>query len=254
MTDDISEERKKLIYRARLSEHCERYEDMVEDMKSVALNFSPMDVEERNLMSVGYKNVVGQRRTALRTFKYLADHQPSSQIDEYITRVEEELDKRCNEILCQILSQEFIEKCERAEDRVFYLKMKGDYYRYMAEYKKGEEKKDVSEKSLIEYNKALEEAEVLNSTDTIKLGLALNFSVFYYEIISDHHKAIELAQKALDDARNNIDQMEDADYKDATLILQLLSDNLNLWKNDIGDPVDEVNGDVKVPENDVDET
>ena len=109
--------------------------------------------------------------------------------------------------------------------------MKGDYYRYMAEYKKGEEKKDVSEKSLIEYNKALEEAEVLNSTDTIKLGLALNFSVFYYEIISDHHKAIELAQKALDDARNNIDQMEDADYKDATLILQLLSDNLNLWKN-----------------------
>lgn len=102
MTDDISEERKKLIYRARLSEHCERYEDMVEDMKSVALNFSPMDVEERNLMSVGYKNVVGQRRTALRTFKYLADHQPSSQIDEYITRVEEELDKRCNEILCQV--------------------------------------------------------------------------------------------------------------------------------------------------------
>ena len=98
MTDDVSEERKKLIYRARLSEHCERYEDMVEDMKSVALNFSPMDVEERNLMSVGYKNVVGQRRTALRTFKYLREHQSNTQIEEYITRVEKELDERCNEI------------------------------------------------------------------------------------------------------------------------------------------------------------
>ena len=104
MTDDVSEERKKLIYRARLSEHCERYEDMVEDMKSVALNFSPMDMEERNLMSVGYKNVVGQRRTALRTFKYLAEHQPSTQIEEYIAKVEAELDKRCNEILCQVSS------------------------------------------------------------------------------------------------------------------------------------------------------
>ena len=108
--------------------------------------------------------------------------------------------------------------------------MKGDYYRYMAEYKKEEERKEVSDNSLIEYTKALEEAEMLNSTDTIKLGLALNFSVFYYEIISDHRKAIELAQKALDEAKNNIDQMEETDYKDATLILQLLSDNLNLWK------------------------
>ena len=108
--------------------------------------------------------------------------------------------------------------------------MKGDYYRYMAEYKKQEEKKDVSQKSLIEYNKALDEAEVLNPTDTIKLGLALNFSVFYYEIMSDHRKAIELAQKALDDAKNNSYQMEEVDDKDASLILQLLSDNLSLWK------------------------
>ena len=104
MSEEAFEDKKRLIYQARLSEHCERYDDMVEAMKQVALKYAPLDVEERNLMSVGYKNVVGQRRTALRTFKYIYENAGSSDVllFDYIKKVEEELDEKCNEILCDV--------------------------------------------------------------------------------------------------------------------------------------------------------
>ena len=109
--------------------------------------------------------------------------------------------------------------------------MRGDYYRYMAEYKKGEEQDSVAKNSFKAYEDALEASSALEHTDTIKLGLALNFSVFYYEIMREHKKACELAKKSFDDAVANIDKLQEADYKDATLILQLLRDNLSLWMN-----------------------
>ncbi|KAI6654246.1 14-3-3 protein 8 isoform X2 [Oopsacas minuta] len=254
MSEEAIEERQRLVYQARLSEHCERYDDMVEAMKCIALKFSPMEIEERNLMSVGYKNVVGQRRTALRTFRHMLEMDPGSpQIIEYIKRVEYELDERCNEIISDILSDEFINtKCVNTKDKVFYLKMKGDYYRYMAEYKKDEARDSVAQNSLKAYNEALDKSIELEHTDTIKLGLALNFSVFYYEIMKKQSMAIDLAKKSFDEALASIDQLQDSEYKDATLILQLLRDNLTLWNNEIGEPADEVNGDPPA-ENDVDE-
>ena len=129
------------------------------------------------------------------------------------------------------MSTDFIEtKCEKPEDKVFYLKMKGDYYRYMAEYKQGEEHTSVARNSLEYYESALEASSCLLSTDTIKLGLVLNFSVFFYEILKQHNKACKLAKKSFDEAVANIDQLQEGDYKDATLILQLLRDNLSLWQ------------------------
>ena len=103
MSEEDIEDRKRLVYQARLSEHCERYDDMVEAMKQVAQKYFPLDVDERNLMSVGYKNVVGQRRSALLTFNHLYQNAPDDQhISEYIKRVEDELDEKCHEILCDV--------------------------------------------------------------------------------------------------------------------------------------------------------
>ena len=102
MSEEATEHRKKLIYQARLSEHCERYDDMVEAMKQVVLKYSPLSVEERNLMSVGYKNVVGQRRSALRTFKYMNENSPDPLLEDYIQKIEEELNEKCNEIVTQV--------------------------------------------------------------------------------------------------------------------------------------------------------
>ena len=65
-------------------------------------------------------------------------------------------------------------------------------------------------------------------THPIRLGLALNFSVFYYEIMNDPSKACELAKKAFDDAIAELDSLKEDSYKDSTLIMQLLRDNLTV--------------------------
>jgi len=84
-------------------------------------------------------------------------------------------------------------------------------------------------KAFESYQLALNDGKDLPATDPILLGLALNFSVFYYEIMNDKDKACEMAKKYFDAAIPLIEKLEGEEYKDTTLILQLLRDNLSLW-------------------------
>jgi hypothetical protein len=77
-----------------------------------------------------------------------------------------------------------------------------------------------------------DDEEGLPPTHPIRLGLALNYSVFFYEILGSPDKACELAKTAFDDAIAELDQLHEESYKDATLIMQLLRDNLTLWTSD----------------------
>ena len=114
---------------------------------------------------------------------------------------------------------------------------KGDYYRYQAEFSKDSDRKAAAENSLTAYKEASDLAgndrEGLEATNAIRLGLALNFSVFYYEILNSPERACRLAKSAFDDAISHIDSLEEGRYKDSTLIMQLLRDNLTLWTSDM---------------------
>lgn len=95
-----------------------------------------------------------------------------------------------------------------SESRVFYFKMKGDYYRYISEFSNEEGKKASAEQAEESYKRATETAEAeLPSTHPIRLGLALNYSVFYYEILNQPQKACEMAKLAFDDAITEFDSV-----------------------------------------------
>lgn len=112
--------------------------------------------------------------------------------------------------------------------------MKGDYHRYLAEFSVGEKRKESADKSLEAYKAASEVAVTeLPPTHPIRLGLALNFSVFYYEILNSPDRACHLAKQAFDDAIAELDTLSEESYKDSTLIMQLLRDNLTLWTSDM---------------------
>ncbi|XP_020097624.1 14-3-3-like protein D isoform X2 [Ananas comosus] len=232
--------RESFVYIAKLAEQAERYEEMVDAMKSVAKLDVELTVEERNLLSVGYKNVVGARRASWRilslteqTEEAKGNEQHVRKIKEYRQKVESELSNICDDIMT-VIDEHLIPSSTAVESSVFYYKMKGDYYRYMAEFKTGTERKEAAEQSLKAYETASSMAEAdLSPTHPIRLGLALNFSVFYYEIMNSPERACHLAKQAFDEAISELDTLSEESYKDSTLIMQLLRDNLTLWTSDI---------------------
>ena len=157
----------------------------------------------------------------------------------YKSKIEGELNKYCNEILA-LIDNQLIKKSNNAEAKVFYHKMKGDYYRYISEYTSGAAHDDAGNKAHSAYEEATGIAEKdLKTTHPIRLGLALNYSVFHYEVKNDPGYACQLAKKAFDDAIADIDQIEEDQYKDATTIMQLIRDNLTLWTSELEEGGDE---------------
>ncbi|KAJ8760989.1 hypothetical protein K2173_022027 [Erythroxylum novogranatense] len=233
-------ERESLVYMAKLAEQAERYDEMVESMKKVAQLDCELTVEERNLLSVGYKNVIGARRASWRIMSSIEQKEESKGnepnvklIKGYRQKVEDELSKICGDIL-SIIDKHLIPASTSGEATVFYYKMKGDYFRYLAEFKTDQDRKEAAEQSLKGYEAASTTANTeLPSTHPIRLGLALNFSVFYYEIMNSPERACHLAKQAFDEAIAELDTLSEESYKDSTLIMQLLRDNLTLWTSDL---------------------
>ncbi|VEL29796.1 unnamed protein product, partial [Protopolystoma xenopodis] len=233
-------DREDLVYRAKLAEQVERYDEMVEAMKQVVKLGNELSVEERNLLSVAYKNVIGARRSSWRVISTIEQREETRGNKEKIPLVkafrqqfESELKKVSVEIL-ELLDEYLLKQASTPESKVFYLKMKGDYYRYMAEFSVDAEREQVAQNSLDAYKEASHISSVeLPSTHPIRLGLALNFSVFYYEIKNLPDEACKLARTAFDNAIAELDSLSEESYKDSTLIMQLLRDNLTLWTSDI---------------------
>lgn len=225
------------IQRAKLAEQAERYDDMAACMKAVTETGAELSNEERNLLSVAYKNVVGARRSSWRVISSIEQktegaERKQAMAKEYREKIEKELNEICRDVLA-LLDQYLIAKASNAESKVFYLKMKGDYYRYLAEVAIGDARSAVLDDSQKAYQEAFEIAkEKMQPTHPIRLGLALNFSVFYYEILNSPEKACQLAKTAFDDAIAELDTLNEDSYKDSTLIMQLLRDNLTLWTSD----------------------
>merc|ERR1711972_906253 len=119
------------------------------------------------------------------------------------------------------------------ESKVFYQKMKADYYRYIAEFTSGDKKSGAAESARAAYEEAKTIAEKdLAVTHPIRLGLALNYSVFQYEVLSSPDEACKMARTAFEEAIAELDNVAEDSYKDSTLIMQLLRDNLTLWTSD----------------------
>jgi 14-3-3 protein epsilon len=236
-------DREELLYLARLAEQSERYDEMVIYVAAfVNKDDRDLSVEERNILSVAYKNVVGTRRQAWRVLHSIEGKEErrnnadnKARAEAYRRDIENELVRLCKNIL-DLIDERLLPHAASAEGRVFYHKMKGDYYRYVCEFAKAALRDENSTKALASYQSALDVAtNELPPTHPTRLGLALNFSVFYYEIMQNQTKACEMAKQAFDDAIPELDNISEESYKDSTLIMQLLRDNLTLWTSEAQD-------------------
>ena len=223
---------------ARVAEQAERFDDMVGFLQPILREKGgDFTVEERNLLSVGFKNLIGGKRTAIRTIAAI-EQNPKYQkfgtsLGEYKKKIEEELQKDCQNII-NMIKNDAMKTQQEAEGRAFFLKMVGDYFRYMAESATGDKLAQARDGALQHYKEAETAGKELPACNPIKLGLALNFSVFYYEVMQDNKQACVLAETALQEAMNKIDDVDEETFRDAKSIIELLKENLTLWKEEEG--------------------
>lgn len=261
---------------ARYCDMAERYDDMAKEMKAVMEICHREGLEittaYRNLLSLAYKNVVSARRSSWRILYTERQKQEEKagddlrMLDELLGRVERELFAVCDEVI-ELIDRWALGKClgtKKVEDGcssmsecshaqmdsptlrsfsssysphhlVFFLKMKGDYWRYKAEALQGEA--EAAKAANANYSDAKKLADSLVPTDPIRLGLYLNYSVFNFEILSNTEAACEIARSAFSCAIAELDNLSEEHYKDSTLIMQLLRDNLNLWSSKTDDDI-----------------
>jgi len=262
---DEGEYVQKLLALCRWSEVTERYEDMCEYLKLLLkAKEGDLDDEQRNLFSVGFKSVVGNLR---RSWRSLDPENGADKFGPYRTYIQKKIETVCGNVVELIKKPILVKEEEKrakleneaekgaktvttaggdkidideairkqAEAETFYHKMVGDYERYKAELKPDE----VSTKAADAYKKATEIAEPLPDTDSTKLGLALNYSVCLFEISKEKNQAVTVAKAAFDNALKKLDELDDNDYKNSTLIMQLLRDNLTLWTSESDPPPQE---------------
>merc|ERR1712137_317309 len=127
----MSSEREENVAMAQLADQAERYEDMVEYMKKVAQSESELSVEERNLLSVAYKNVIGSRRSSWRILSSILQKQTETAYTSLATnlqkKIEGELSTLCKDVL-DLLDSHLLPNSSSEESKVFFNKMKGDYH------------------------------------------------------------------------------------------------------------------------------
>lgn len=230
-----AESREELVYKTKLAKEAERYEEMVVYIRQVVSLNVELSFEERNLFSMAYKNIIITRRGSWRVLSSIQapekEQTLSSErillLEQYKAKIESEMRAICIEVLS--LLEKLIALASTPDAKVFFLKMKGDYFRYISEFaKSGRESavKQSYEAYQIAYDMAATE---LSVTHPVRLGLALNFSVFYYEPLNDPAKAIALAKGAFNDALRELETLSEEESRESRLILRYIKDNLSIW-------------------------
>jgi 14-3-3 protein epsilon len=236
MNNDILE---KITYQARACLEAGRSEDALNYMEPIIKNKEKdLTEEERNLVSVASKNCISSKRAAWRSI-YGIEVKEKSNNSKYLYLVvdikknlEKELKEECERMI-GFIDNYLLKKSSDTESKVFYLKLRGDNFRYIAEISFGTDQTQIAQESLNSYKQAYEYAKDLKPSNPIKLGLALNYSVFHFEVLNNHIEAIKIANQAFNAGIGSLESIAENQYKDATNILQLLKENITMWSSEL---------------------
>ena len=234
--------REEYVYLAKLYERAEKFDGMVKWIEKYVAIDPNLSGDERNFLSAGYKNLIGNRRKSWRLLNSLerkeekkGSAQNLNYIKEVKNKVEDEMRIICDDFQ-NLLDKYLVPASKDVETKVFYMKLKGDYFRYRAEFTAGGENENATNQAENVYKMAFEISKDIPISSSTRLGLALNFSVFYYEIRNNREEACKIAQNAFQESMKILDDLEKKkEAKDTILIIQLLKENLILWNNEMNE-------------------
>lgn len=125
-------------------------------------------------------------------------------IKKYDNKIDLEVFKFANDLI-ELIDKSILPRIKSDEQSIFFLKLKADYYRYLMECTSGEVKKGYAKQAGEAYEEAFTKAlRGLKRSNTLRIGLALNYSVYCYDVLEDTKKAIEIAKDSFEDARAGV--------------------------------------------------
>ena len=237
----LNKSRDEYIYLAKLYEKAEKYEDMIFCINKIIETDPKLTLSEKDLFSNSFRLFIKSKRSSYRKLNEIEklETKKNSNLVKLISdvkyRVESEIKSICENIQ-SLIDKYLLPSVNEYESKVFYLKLKGDYFRYKSEVSINEEYSRsiiLAEKN---YFEALELSERhLPITDQNRLGLILNFSIFHYECKKNKDDAIKLSQSICNELSKIKNDLENKNMRNSLLILELIKENLILWTNDIAD-------------------
>lgn len=235
-----NEDINKQVYISLIAEQAESYKDMRFYLEQyILIRKKDITIDERNLLSVAYKNIFEEIRITIRTVVDIEINESNSQnnlekyldyIREYREKLEKELVEYCESVV-DFIKKNLLPVSTNTESKIFYLKLMGDYYRYIAENLEDRKKKYYAEKSLQHYSEAKDIMNELLSTNHVRLSLILNMSVLYYEVLNNQVTGLQIARSELDLIKQEIDKLDKKDENnvDTFHLIEMIQENLNIW-------------------------
>ena len=223
---------------AQVAEIAERFEDAAKYMEDlIKKKKEDLTKEEKNIFYNSNKYIINSKRCALRTTNILEEKEKkhSTQYIPIVTNYKNILESEINDIsknIINIINTYLLKKTLSDESKVFYLKMKADYCRYICEIINTNENQIYVEESEKCYKEANDLVQNFPWTNPIRLGLSLNYSVFYYEIKKNVNQAIKIAKEAIKGAKKQFDKIKEEEDKDGGVTLQTLKENVLLWEKE----------------------
>lgn len=230
-----------LVFLTRLTERAGRYQEMRLYVTSLVHQGYNLDPSERQLLSVAYRECINVHRNTWRALHTLLRSEKVAETIAYsktlINSAENNIKGVSRDIL-GLLSKYLLPTCADPESKVYYLKLEGDYKRYMAEISSGKDHAEWSEECHNSYKSAADLAlSCLKPVDPTRLGLFMNFSVFYYEVYNSPERACILAKAACDEAidggleyaAKNVEKEGEHIYAGSAEIVRLMQNNLSKW-------------------------
>ena len=233
-------ENKKLLLEAKLYEKGNEYEKAIEYMEKYIKNINrELTTDERNIFSLSCYNFINEKLNQWKKLKKIIEKEQFKDSDnELIFKyldlkkiLENQINEKCDYII-NIIDKFLFENSETNESKITYLKLKGDYYRILSYILNGNAKDEAINNSKVNYKNAFELNKNLPDISLVKLSFILRYGIYNYEFLKDPYNAFKINNEAFDKAINEINNLNNSDYKEVSYILKLMKKNIEMWKKE----------------------
>jgi 14-3-3 protein epsilon len=226
----------KAFYLASVCIRFDKYEDAVRYVdEMVKLKEGELTEDERHVVITGYKFFIAEKRTAWRNmFKIEVKEQNTKlMMNEIRSMYEESIIKACERFI-NLINNYIINTVKTDQNTALFLRVKADHFRYMAEITNAQTLFNNKQSAFHFYKQAYEISNKLDSLDVIKLSIALNYSVFLYEILNKRLNAIFYAKEALTRALIELkgftaEEISDEKFRESLNIVEIMNQNVHAW-------------------------